>query len=168
MILAAGCTTIHTQRRLELEQTAGEVYRLRDEIERLNERVSGIDALQQDLSRQFQEGRSSDREEIRRLQDRVAELERQLRDLDAKRSADRDQIIGQLSARIADLIRAQSKTTTPPARVERGYEHVVQPGETLSAIAAAYGVRPKAIIEANNLKNPNSLRVGQKLFIPAE
>ncbi|QHI70901.1 LysM peptidoglycan-binding domain-containing protein [Tichowtungia aerotolerans] len=47
-----------------------------------------------------------------------------------------------------------------------GYEHVVQRGETLSAIAKAYNVTAKAIIEANKIKNPNRLSVGQKLFIP--
>jgi len=47
-----------------------------------------------------------------------------------------------------------------------GYEHVVKEGETLSAIAAAYKVKPAAIIEANDLANPNALRAGQKLFIP--
>jgi LysM repeat protein len=40
-------------------------------------------------------------------------------------------------------------------------------GETLSAIAAAYRVKSSDIIKLNNLSNPNALRVGQKLVIPA-
>lgn len=47
-----------------------------------------------------------------------------------------------------------------------GVIHVVQPGETLSTIAADYGVDAIALAAANNLANPNMLRVGQQLFIP--
>jgi LysM repeat protein len=43
---------------------------------------------------------------------------------------------------------------------------VVKPGETLSEIAKAYGVRISVITKSNNLKNPDDLRVGQTLFIP--
>lgn len=48
----------------------------------------------------------------------------------------------------------------------QGYEHVVRSGETLSVIARQYGVTIQAIVEANELADPNTLRLGQKLFIP--
>lgn len=44
--------------------------------------------------------------------------------------------------------------------------HIVQPGETLSSIAIAYGVDPAALASANNLTNRNLVRVGQELVIP--
>jgi len=44
--------------------------------------------------------------------------------------------------------------------------HVVQKGENLSLIAAKYHVSRTAIIKANNLTNPNLLRVGKRLTIP--
>jgi len=44
--------------------------------------------------------------------------------------------------------------------------HIVQPGETLSTIAADYGIDATALAAANNLANPNMLRVGQQLIIP--
>jgi LysM repeat protein len=44
--------------------------------------------------------------------------------------------------------------------------HTVAPGETLTAIARRYGVTVAAIVEANDLANPNSISVGQKLTIP--
>ena len=43
---------------------------------------------------------------------------------------------------------------------------MVQPGESLSKIAAAYGVRMDVIVEENGLSDPGNIRVGQKLFIP--
>jgi len=35
-----------------------------------------------------------------------------------------------------------------------------------SRTAAAYGVTVRSIVEANDIPNPDRLRVGQKLFIP--
>ncbi|MCX7607975.1 MAG: LysM peptidoglycan-binding domain-containing protein [Anaerolineales bacterium] len=45
-------------------------------------------------------------------------------------------------------------------------EHVVQPGEYLSLIANRYGVSLEALIEANQLTNPDRLEVGQRLILP--
>jgi N-acetylmuramoyl-L-alanine amidase len=44
---------------------------------------------------------------------------------------------------------------------------VVESGQTLSAIAAAYKVSMTSIKNANNLKS-NTVRTGQKLFIPKD
>ncbi len=46
-------------------------------------------------------------------------------------------------------------------------EYMVQRGDMLSAIAEAYGVSVEALVEANNLANPDALEVGQVLIIPA-
>ncbi len=42
----------------------------------------------------------------------------------------------------------------------------VKKGDTLSAIAAKYGVTVSAIVKANKIKNASSIRVGQVLVIP--
>jgi LysM repeat protein len=44
--------------------------------------------------------------------------------------------------------------------------HVVRPGEYLAQIAALYGVSVSAIVQANNLWNPNVIYPGQCLLIP--
>ena len=46
------------------------------------------------------------------------------------------------------------------------FTHVVQPGETLTLIAARYGVTAQAIRRANHLKDPNLIHVGEQLIIP--
>jgi LysM repeat protein len=51
----------------------------------------------------------------------------------------------------------------PPNHTPR----IVQPGDTLYAIAQAYGVTVESILEANPGVDPRSLRVGQRLCIPA-
>ena len=44
--------------------------------------------------------------------------------------------------------------------------YTVQSGDTLSAIAAANGVTVADLVEANGIKNPNLIQVGQQLVIP--
>jgi membrane-bound lytic murein transglycosylase D len=45
--------------------------------------------------------------------------------------------------------------------------HVVRAGESLSGIAPRYGVRMNELAAANGLHDPDSVRVGQKLVLPA-
>jgi uncharacterized membrane protein len=56
----------------------------------------------------------------------------------------------------------EAPTDTPVSLVV----HVVQPGETLSSIGRQYGVAYQAIMEANDMENPNQLEIGQELIIP--
>jgi LysM repeat protein len=64
----------------------------------------------------------------------------------------------------------------PPIAVERapesieaaaGSTYTVQKGDSLSKIAARVGVSPRELTELNNLKNPNQIRIGQKLLLPS-
>jgi len=55
-------------------------------------------------------------------------------------------------------------TMAQPAHAQ-GQIHVVQPGETLSSIAARYGTTALAIAQANGLSNPNYIYAGQRLTI---
>ena len=61
------------------------------------------------------------------------------------------------------VIPGVSPTPEPTAAVRK---HVVQAGETLLGIALQYNTTTQAIMQANNLANPNLLRVGQELVIP--
>jgi len=54
-------------------------------------------------------------------------------------------------------------TATPPAPRAT---YTVKPGDTLYAIAVKYGTTVQAITAANNITNPNLIRVGQVLVIP--
>lgn len=53
------------------------------------------------------------------------------------------------------------------ARVPGGWRHVVKPGETGLAIAAAYKVPWRTIASANGIGFDSVIRVGQPLFIPS-
>lgn len=53
-----------------------------------------------------------------------------------------------------------------PSAGSPGGTHVVQPGETLGAIAYRNGSTPSAVASASGISNPNLVRVGQTLTIP--
>ncbi len=53
-----------------------------------------------------------------------------------------------------------------PTPTPEPFRHTVKSGETLSTIAALYGLNPNTLIEVNNILNPDALQVGQTLFIP--
>ncbi|MCB9993753.1 MAG: M23 family metallopeptidase [Hyphomicrobiaceae bacterium] len=49
---------------------------------------------------------------------------------------------------------------------ENAFQHTIERGESLFAIARRYGVTTQQIIDANNLDAPDQIFVGQKLIIP--
>ena len=57
-------------------------------------------------------------------------------------------------------------TTPTPTLTPTPIVHVVQQGETLSSIAARYGVSVEALQVVNGIENPLLLQVGQELVIP--
>lgn len=58
--------------------------------------------------------------------------------------------------------------TAPDAGAAQGVTvYTVKKGDTLSQIAAKYGTTYQAIAAFNGIKNPNVIRVGQKIKIPA-
>jgi uncharacterized protein YcbK (DUF882 family) len=64
----------------------------------------------------------------------------------------------------ASLLLAMSLPVAAGARAD--VTHVVARGHTLDAIARRYHVTVKVIVDANHLKDPRHLRVGQTLVIP--
>jgi LysM repeat protein len=50
--------------------------------------------------------------------------------------------------------------------VASGEAYVVKSGDALSKIAARYGVKTKELMAANQIKDANRIRIGQKLVIP--
>jgi murein DD-endopeptidase MepM/ murein hydrolase activator NlpD len=53
-----------------------------------------------------------------------------------------------------------------PPSVKGGIYHLVKPGETLYRIGKAYDLNYAELARLNQLRDPNHIRVGQRLFIP--
>jgi LysM repeat protein len=56
--------------------------------------------------------------------------------------------------------------TTTTSTIPVPLKHVVQSGESLFSIAQLYSVKMEAIIELNNLDNPDKLAVGDEVLLP--
>ncbi len=172
-----GCTTVGMEQQRNQEmRLAGEVSDLRITVQRLEHRMAGLSAEQdvmgQDLERLRGELRQGQVRQQADLAGLVARLDAQSKAQVALRKELADDLSSRMAAILETQTRAQAaahqRTTARGPRAQTGYEHEVQPGETLSEIARAYGVSSAAIIEANQMRNPDVLRAGQKLFIPAQ
>ena len=155
------------------QQESARVEFYRQQTELLTERVN---AMQQDTAQLEQRVSKIDRaittlqNENAKLRDEVKALRDELAQVKADRETLRKQITDDIVTRITTVIEKQN-AQKPPQRnnttgKETGRVHVVEAGQTLSEIATAYKSTVAAITKANDLKNPNNLRVGQELFIP--
>ena len=59
------------------------------------------------------------------------------------------------------------KEEAPAAETASALTHTVKEGEDTVSIAIMYGVSPSAVMDLNDLKNTDSLKVGQVLKLPA-
>jgi len=169
VVLSTGCMTTSQGTRARTEVNEREDFELANEkIRRLEGDIESLQMRIQDLQRASEQSQAnaaySSQGQVGALQGTIQTLEQRVARLETNREADRQAIID----KVADLVAGSA----PPAATQRrasagyGYEHEVQAGENLSRIAQAYGVSMSAIIEANEISDPNALRVGQTLFIP--
>ena len=117
-------------------------------------------------------------------QDELQKLADQVQEIDKKRQADKELILKEIEklGRVGGTASGRRSTpaisTNPPSGganpggKQNGYEYSIQRNDTLSIIAKAcreQGVKVTAdqILKANPGLNPNALKVGQKIFIPA-
>jgi len=172
LVVLAFFLTVPSLVRAQDAATEEQLNRLRGEITALQ--ASNVD-LQKRLSEVLKElqelriqaakpaGNYAGAEDLQRLAEAIKEVDR-------KREADRDLILEQLkklSKSAASAAVVENRST--PA--ERGYEYVIQSGDTLSGVVNAYrdqGVKVTLddVLKANPGLKPTALRVGQKIFIP--
>lgn len=147
---------------------------VQDKMQKLDGRIEGIELEIERLRRDVDAARSGP-SPVQPLQARLDDLEARIRAVDAARERDKQEIVDKLSTKLTQIVSSSKSSGSSSAKkqgskkssgAQSGYEHEVQAGDTLSAIAAAYGVTSKVILDSNDIKDPNRLRVGQKLFIP--
>lgn len=166
-------------------QAVQEVQRLASQFDQLQ---NGMESLSSRMNRLESSNASGD------LRAEIGALRSELNELKRRQEAMRGEIVAEISKKMADLI-AKTRPASPPpappasatsARGGKGaraaapqpeaahtgptgpyFEHVVESGETLSYIAKECNTTVQKIKQYSGLKS-DSLRVGQKLLIPAE
>jgi len=177
LFIGAGCATM--QDSSEVTQQQEDMLLLKEDLNRTKGKLETMEMEYQRLLRELdamQGAAASSKGATSSTQARIDELERRLNVLEGARTKDRQAIVDQLSGKMADIMgdrttgkssqKSKSAATKASTTGMTGYEHVVKEGDTLSAIATAYKVKTGAIVEANKLQSPYTLRTGQKLFIP--
>lgn len=167
LMMAGGCVTLVDQNAMAQQQA--DMEKLREDVQRVNEKLNGIELEQQNLARDIGSARGSSKDDGV-VRNRLDTLERQVQSLAAAREADRKEIVNKVASIVGSSSGGGSSSSSSSGRksggsAQTGYEHVVEAGQSLSAIAAAYKVSMTSIKKANNMKS-DTLRIGQKLFIP--
>ena len=179
----SGCETLYTapSRRQEADTAAMRAAMERQQLSRDTEiakaaaqsaevQLQQLDMRLSRLEDGLRQARSAEGADIAALQREVAAIKGETASLRADRDALKKEIVGEISAEVAKLLAAQQKSAAAAAQAaqaqsQSGYEHKVQAGQTLSAIAQVYGVPVEKIKRANGLQS-DVIRVGQVLFIP--
>jgi LysM repeat protein len=168
LMMAGGCVTLVDQNTMAQQQA--DMEKLREDVQRVNEKLNGIELEQQNLARDIGSARGASKDDGV-VRNRLDNLERQVQSLAAGREADRKEIVNRVASIVGSSSGGGSSSSSSSSgrksggSAQTGYEHVVESGQSLSAIAAAYKVSMTSIRKANNMKS-DTIRIGQKLFIP--
>ncbi|MEE2615210.1 MAG: LysM domain-containing protein [Verrucomicrobiota bacterium] len=150
----------------------------------LNDLLQSYNALKKELDTLKAEVRRTHAETLKNkpntlTQNDIDGLAKTIREVDRKRSADKELILKEIRSIANNSARSRPSPVQPnkPASPQKGFDHSVQSGETISAIISAYneqlkseGVKDritlKSVLKANPKLNPRSIQIGQNLFIP--
>ncbi|WP_375515121.1 peptidoglycan DD-metalloendopeptidase family protein [uncultured Nostoc sp.] len=84
---------------------------------------------------------------------------------DTSGDASKANLISKLKQKTHTSALTPAKPTVIASSTRTAYE--VKPGDTLAAIASRYNTSVSELVKANNLNNPNELKISQQLIIPA-
>ncbi|MFH1038692.1 MAG: LysM peptidoglycan-binding domain-containing protein [PVC group bacterium] len=168
LLLCAGCRTTRqeaTQKQQWEDTISRRIVDLEARLFDLENSLAGVKRDQNTLDLRL--ARIENSSTIGSAQQR-AEIEALRKELDSTRGTTEKKISIILDevARENERILKSIQSSRGKAGFAQGYEHVVKSGESISTIAREYKVTSDAIVQANQLTNPNSIRVGQILFIP--
>lgn len=164
VVLLSGCASYMQESRQTQARESHQRLSVASDVAMLKERLKGIESAQEQLSQDIMDLKSLASKASAASGEVSAKLDRAVRALEERDAKFQKETIQAISVKMATIMKSQ--ISAGGAASGTGVEHVVESGQTLSAIAQAYGVTVSAIVKANKLSNPNSVRVGQKLFIP--
>ena len=164
VVFQCGCSTYGEDARQAKARASHQRSSQAQDIQMLKDRLSGIALAQEHLSTDIMELKKLVAGSAAETKDVNEKLNRAVKGLEERDVKMQKETIQALSVKIAEIMKAQVSSSGGVSG--SGVEHVVKPGQTLSAIAQAYGVTVSAIVKANKIADPNNVKVGKKLFIP--
>jgi len=170
----------------QIDKLTGQIQDLLDAQAAQGKRIEALEKEIGDLQSQSTQpgGGTASPDDLKKLAEQVQEIDR-------KRQEDNDRVLKELEHlekalggaspghRSAPDISPDIKPTplkdhasTDTGAPQNGYDYTIHSGDTLSAIAKAYreqGVKVTTdqILKANPGLDPKSMKVGQKIFVPA-
>jgi len=180
LLALAGCDT--TTRDIQREQVSQRqtLTEMQEKQEALNVNLQSTQEENARLRQQIEELRTeleASRKTSSTYAGDISRLDELVQKLNSAREKDRQVILDEVSSELARMSQKTAAagsdhsgpSASPPAKKAKpdvGYEHTVKKGESLFAIAKAYGIEAAEIAKANGLKEKSPLKVGQVLFIP--
>ena len=170
----------------KVERLSGDVERLTQDNLSLKNKIT---ALSEEMAKMREDlvkanANSGVQDEMRRLSEKIQTVD----EARVKGNRDISEQIQKLGENLEKMIRTETKRTprishteeskdnTPEPGPQKGYEYVIQSGDTLSTVLQAYNkefkskgmktVSMQQVIDANPKVNWNALQVGKKIFIP--
>lgn len=166
-VFCYGCIiTEESMQRIEARRDS-ELTFLRTDVERLQKLIQDWEKEKESIVKHTYDNHQKILNELANINKRIDALETKVNLIARDKEKIRNEVIDELSKKIEQMLKYSAKSSVSSSW-SKGYEHTVQPGETLSKIASAYKVPLDTIIKANNITDPNSIRAGTKLFIPLQ
>jgi LysM repeat protein len=163
-LVSCGCSALTANDRSVLTSMRTDIRSIEERVVRIEGRIEAMEVQQRDLREEFDRQDSGSQKQNSEISGRMREMDDRIAEVNSARAADKKEIVEQLSKKIETIINKTRDTGRQGSGM--AYEHVVQPGESLSRIAATYGVKVDVIVKENNLSDASVIRVGQKLYIP--
>ncbi len=174
MILLSACETMNSQNN-QFVSSSQDIIELQNDVALLKRKISAI----QNDNRQIAKNMSSLQAQINYVNDAnqqqnktITALHQQLAKERAERQAALNKVVETVADETTKVVNSIAKQSSQkPVKASTAmpagayYEHKVERGQTLSAIARAYKVSVNDIKAANRLKS-NIIRIGQILLIP--
>jgi len=154
LIGTAGMLPLNAQANsLETRALKENVNRLQSQLEDLmlsyNALKKEVDLLRAELRKV--QTLSAQKDPSAATRDDIENLAKSIREVDRKRSADKELILKEMKSLVRNIPKKRPNTTpaTPAPQSDKGFEHSVQSGETISAIIAAYN----EVLKSQGAKN---------------
>lgn len=169
IITATLCLQAYAQKTIK-SGSREHMAQMEQRLRQLEQQVEVLARAKNDIYRQLDQLNADIYEQKQNTQRALEKATISGTEVDKKIAIAKKEIVDEISTKVSKIVAASASSTSQGNYTTNGnqvgYEHVVQPGETISQIAAAYGVTTKSIMRANNIKDARLLRAGTTLFIP--